>query len=418
MSRWHDAFIAQQPAQKVKEALRLLESSKSDGLGSNDMAAYARLLKALKVILTRFENLDPELYHQNTWANIGPWSLNLQNYATTFSQSPNPNALNNANSMADEILGVLRPGERQASDEIVKAVAEAAHSFQTKITEELEQIRNGVANEKAAVTSITESIDSEHTRLNGLSTLIEQQKGRLDQSIAAYQKQFSDAETGRSNTFASDSKKRFDDFELLLKTKEDEARKYQENQKQIFDRFFDALEKKSDDHLHRLQTRQKEVNQIFGAIGASSFAGHFKNTADIEHIAADRLRWIALASMGAMIAVAGITFYHSLRHDITAHIFAFRLATSVVILIPAIYAAQESGKHRDRENALRKMHLELASIDAYLVLLPEPQRNEIKAKMTEKFFGRDEPKDKEEPVSKHALFDLLSFAVKNSTKAK
>ena len=418
MSRWNDVFSAQQPVERVKEALRLLESAKADKLTGDDLPNYARLLKAVKIILACLQNLDPELYHQNAWANIGTWSTNLQNYANNFAQSPNPGALNSANTMADELLAYLRPNERQEADVLLASVSEAATLFQTKIAEELLQIRKSVADEKAAVSTITKLIDGEKARLDGLAALIEQQKGRLDQSIATYQQQFTTAETNRSNTFVSDSKKRADDFQQLLKTKEDEAKKFQDAQKVHGEKFFDELHRKSDQHLNRLKTREEEVDRIFGAIGSASFAGHFKNTADTERSTADWLRIVALCLMAAMIIVAGVAFYFSIMHDVSWHTFAFRLGTAIVIAIPAIYAAQESSKHRDRENGLRKTHLELASIDAYLVLLPEAQRNEIKAKLTEKFFGREEPKEKEEAVSKHALFDLLSSVVKNLTKAK
>jgi len=62
--------------------------------------------------------------------------------------------------------------------------------------------------------------------------------------------------------------------------------------------------------------------------------------------------------------------------------------------------------------------LELSAIDAYLVLLPEQQRNEIKGKLTEKFFGVAEPKHEGETVTKKDLFGMLSNAVNNLTKGK
>src|SRR5438270_9795424 len=99
-------------------------------------------------------------------------------------------------------------------------------------------------------------------------------------------------------------------------------------------------------------------------------------------------------------------------------LFTFRFATSVVLLIPALYAARESAKHRAREGRLRKSHLELASIDAYLALLPEDKRNELKEKLTEKFFGQAEPVEKDEMVTGHALLNVIEIAIKNLTSGK
>jgi hypothetical protein len=120
-----------------------------------------------------------------------------------------------------------------------------------------------------------------------------------------------------------------------------------------------------------------------------------------------------------MIVVGGISFYQSFEHpELDWKVFAFRLATVFVIAIPAIYAAQESSKHRRREQQNRKVQVELASIDAYLVQLPEPKRHELKEKLTEKFFGQPDSPEKDDSVTRHQLFDLLSDALKNLTKAK
>lgn len=62
--------------------------------------------------------------------------------------------------------------------------------------------------------------------------------------------------------------------------------------------------------------------------------------------------------------------------------------------------------------------MELASIDAYLVQLPEAKRHELKEKLTEKFFGQPDSPERDEPVTRHQLFDLLSDVLKTLTKAK
>jgi predicted DNA-binding protein YlxM (UPF0122 family) len=62
--------------------------------------------------------------------------------------------------------------------------------------------------------------------------------------------------------------------------------------------------------------------------------------------------------------------------------------------------------------------LELTAIDAYLVLLPEQQRNEIKGKLAEKFFGVPEIHEKTETVSKKDLFSLIKMVVSDLTKGK
>lgn len=109
---------------------------------------------------------------------------------------------------------------------------------------------------------------------------------------------------------------------------------------------------------------------------------------------------------------------YSIGHETDWRVFAFRLGTVIVLAVPAVYAANESSKHRERERLNRKVHLELASIDAYLVLLPEDQRNRIKGNLAEKFFGVPVLKEKADEVSQKDLFGIISTVVNNLTKGK
>ncbi len=417
MSIWRSGFDGQQLIQKIKESSRLLDSAKTDKLNTNDLANYARLLKVVKVIAAQLEHLDPELYQSNIWASIGQQMTALQNQINTFAQNSQPGFLNNANATADQLLGNLRPIERNMADD-VKAIVEAVRSYQVKISEELEESRKILDDEKVAAKAINKSIEDQNARLKELTTSIEQQKGRLDNSIAKYQEQFMATENGRATAFINDSKRRADEFNQFLKITDDDAKKLQEGNKKQFEEFYKSINVEGEQHLQRLKHREEEIDRIFGAIGSSAFAGHFKKTADDERLAANWLRRGAFFLMVIMVGVAGFSFYLSVKYEVNLHTFIFRFGTMIVIAIPAVYAAQESSKHRDRENLLRKVQLELASIDSYLVLLPETQRNEIKAKLTEKFFGREEPREKEEAVSKHALFELMSSVLKNLTKVK
>ena len=190
--------------------------------------------------------------------------------------------------------------------------------------------------------------------------------------------------------------------------------------KEQFEEDVDKRKAQSGEHLAFLKEREKQVNEIFGAIGSASLAGHFKRTADEQDAPPNRYRLIALGLMLGTVAIAVITFYHTLRQAAPDwKLFGFRLATSLVLLIPALYAARESAKHRAREARLRKSHLELASIDAYLILLPEEKRSEIKEKLTEKFFGQAEPVEKDlEMVTGHALLNVIEMAMKNLTSGK
>ena len=53
----------------------------------------------------------------------------------------------------------------------------------------------------------------------------------------------------------------------------------------------------------------------------------------------------------------------------------------------AAYAGHESSKHREQSRVYRQVELQLASLDAYLVTLPEQKQDEIREHLADRFFG-------------------------------
>jgi len=418
MSRWNSTFEAQQANQLVQQCLTSLESVKLDGLSAQDLTEYSRLLKVLKVLASRFSKLDPELFNLNTWGNLPNWLTSVNVHINNFVQNHNIGHLHHANNFADNVLDLFRPLDTGATVKELKSLADANTVFQKKIIEELQSVRARAEEAKKQLDSLSAAISQAKARLDENNQVIQQQKTRLDQSIAEFQKQFSSAQDSRAKDFAAELKKHSDEFFKQAKLFEIQSNGATSQRKQEYDAFFEDIHKQSDAHLDFLKTREDEVNKIFGTIGSTAFAGNFKTTADNEANAANLWRWIALGLMAAMIAVGGYAFYYSIGHETDWRVFAFRLGTVIVLAVPAVYAANESSKHREREKLNRKVHLELASIDAYLVLLPEDKRNTIKGNLAEKFFGVPVLKEKGDEVTQRDLFGVLSNVLNNLTKGK
>ncbi|HWV98766.1 MAG TPA: hypothetical protein VNZ64_03635 [Candidatus Acidoferrum sp.] len=395
-----------------------LQAAKVEGLSPQGLAEYSRLLKIFKILAARVSTVDPELFNVNTWANFPTWLNEAHNNLKNFAQNANVAHLQNANSAVDHLLGVLRPLDAGATTEEFKAIAEANAVFQQKIVEELERVKARSNEIKAHLDSLSKAATETKMRLEENNQVIQQQKGRLDQSIAEYQKQFSEAQEKRTKDFADAIKKNSDEFARQTKSFDAQASEAATRRQEQYKAFLGTTQEASTSHIEFLRKREEEVNKIFGAIGSTSFAGNFKATADNEAGAANLWRWIALGLMAAMIVVAGYAFYFSIGHETDWRVFAFRLGTVIVLAIPAAYAGNESSKHRERERLNRKVHLELASIDAYLVLLPEDQRNKIKGNLAEKFFGLPILANKADEVSQKDLFGLISTVVSNLTKGK
>ena len=407
MTPWQHAFENHQFAQKLDGILASLDGASLEGLDAAQVEQFARLVKALKFIRARLKSIDPELVSQTSLNNIGGWITNVVTQVQNFSSSRSFGHIQSANTTVDSVLDLARAFRTTARDH-EQVVASATSSFRDKAIEEIQRVRAEREGTETELAQQNEGIAKIRTALAESNRVIEQQKGRVDQSIAEFQKQFSGAEANRSKEFTS----------AVTKVSEQVTKQIAEFKEQ-FEQDVKDRKARGDEHLSFLKDREKQVNEIFGAIGSASLAGHFKKTADEQEKTANRYRLFALVLMVCMVGIAAITFYHTLQqHTPDWRLFGFRLATSLVLLIPALYAARESSKHRAREARLRKSHLELASIDAYLALLPEDKRNELKEKLTEKFFGQAEPVETDEAVTGHALLNVIEMAIKNLTSGK
>ena len=419
MTPWKQNFESQKGLEHVRAATESLSNATTEGLNEDAVGQYARLVKVLKVLEQRFSGLDPELFPTGSWANFNSWLADVRSNAEHFRQNKNPGHLQNANNSLDGVLKILRPIDLGMPPEGIIGISDAATAYQRHANADLEGLRRAIGEASSALEHFRNELNQSKARLDQNNQTIEQQKSRLDQSIAEFQKQFSQTEATRSSEFSAALARINKDSSELQDTLKRQAQDALDRRKADYEAFLAAEKQASDANKTFLKTRENEVNEIFGAIGSSSLSGHFKKTADDDCKAANRFRWISLSLMSAMVVVGGLAFYQSLKHpEISWQVFAFRLGTTLVLALPAIYAAQESAKHREREKANRKLQLELASIDAYLALFPQAKQFEIKEKLTEKFFGKADLPTADEPVTKHALFELLSSVLKNVTKPK
>jgi hypothetical protein len=418
MSRWKSNFESQQALQKAQSVLDVLqgEKLKSASIPPPAKEEYDRAVKVLKLIEGRLSTLDPELFHLNHWGNFGTWLNQAKAQADAFSGNQNAGHIQSLNGYLDEILSVLKPIDGKFSDKEITAITDVSERFNQKFLGVLEQTRKKAEEIQKQYDSLSAEISQGKARLDKNDQVIESQKTRLDTSIAEFQKQFSTAQETRNLEFQkllTQLKTAADDQSKAILENSNTA---SESRKTEWNNFLAGSKKTNDEHLEFLKKRKKEVDEIFGAIGQAALAGNFNETANKEKQAADGWRKIAFGFMVSMGVVAVAAFVSTFVKSPDWESFLFRIGTAFIIAVPAFYAANESSKHRNREKLIRKNFLELSAIDAYLVHLPEQERNKIKGELSEKFFGVPEVHEKTESVSKKDLLSLLEKLIKDFTK--
>lgn len=430
MSTWSDAFSKSNIASNSKEADRLLGETNREGLTPIQAGHLMRLHKVIKAFALRMEAADPDCFTMEAVQHFGGLTTGILTNVRNFRSNRNFGHIDNANSQADQILNFGRAWTGGTNPEEVKALPSIANDLINQAREEVASVNKTAEETKSALNGLRGSIVASEKKVAELGQTIDQQKGRLDTAIAEFQKQFSDTESKRVAAAAAQLATFLDDQAKALRAIDERGRAATNEMTteagKAFDSYLAQLRSELTEAIKLRQTsaeevatRKGQIDMIFGAIGSSSMSGRFAQSANADRSAADLFRWIAIGLMGVMLGAAVATYIYSLYHpEGEWRIFALRLSLSVIVLIPAIYAAQESSRHRRREQQHRKVEVELASIDAYLALLPKDKADELKAKLTDRFFGRDDVPEKSDEVTKHALFEILKDVVNNLTKAK
>jgi hypothetical protein len=411
MSSWTVNFSNQRILETLKESAALLSSlALPTEISSDARDNFLRLQKVTQALASRFEAIDPDLLSSEIINSIGPEAAallaNLQAYLSNTSYSH----IDSANMHADRIVSYSRAITATPVLSDVGAIIATAANFNQQSSALILEAKNKVL-------ELNAQFEPLRAKLAETVSTVDAQKSRLDQAIEIIQKQVSTAENQRSIEHLEALKAINQDALDQQKRRADEFKLEAEAREKVFETIETSRRSVEDEHLVYLARKRTEVDEIFGAIGSSTRAGHFLNSANVDAAAANELRRTALWLMMAMVIAASATYIHSLYSPtLDWKLFGFRLGTTIIFAIPAVYAAQESSKHRQKERQARKLFLELASIDAYLSLLPKLKQDEIKEKFTEKFFGREEPIEKEEKISKHALLKMLERMVRSATR--
>jgi hypothetical protein len=408
MSRWSDAFENQQGVEKTRKVLTALNGASTDDLSGADRAEFDRAVKVLPLLEARFSTLDPEIFSLDTWNRIAHF-LNVmvsqvQQMPATSRQALAGGVLSNINSSVDEILKVVGPIDIKFSPVEAKSLTGALTVFREKADEETKSVKKQADDIRRLCDAFADQIAQAKIRLTENDKTIASQKGRLDEAITAFQKQFSDAQEARRVEF--------------LKALTDLGSKFKDEfdkEKDGWTEMLAGFKSMCAADVEHIERRKSAVDDLFGAIGSAALGGNFNQIANDEKEFANRWRVIAFGFFCAMGVVAVISFALTFTAKPDWHTFLFRLGTVIVLSIPAVYAANESSKHREREKVIRKNFLELSAIDAYIVHLPIDKQNEIKGKLSEKFFGVPEPPRKGEPVSTKSWLSFVEKLVKDVT---
>lgn len=286
---------------------------------------------------------------------------------------------------------------------------ETFEEVQAEMAEAVREAQKSVESLQASANSTDQRFQDAEGRLAELVQEIQSQKARLDQALTQHSEAFTKAEQERVSQFSQTEQSRLAEFNQA-----------QQERRAQFDSLLDDWRKQANEklaeHTDRLTQLERESTQqsekllsevqaqldkaveIVGTIVNTTMSGNYQDIANREYRNGWIMRSTAIAAflgMGVMIVWAASSINFG-ENGVDWTTVAFRISLGAAFLIPGIYCAKEASRHWDAEKHNRRITLELAALDPFLVNLDEPKRKEIIEKKADEYFGRNTVPDDEE----------------------
>jgi hypothetical protein len=304
-----------------------------------------------------------------------------------------PNAVNNINSALTYIKNFPIPyakGDLNFSKSIVQ--------FQKTVEEKLNQTENQKNELETKIEALKLDLESKQTELSQIETKISTKEKEIESLTTNFQSQFDTSNTAFSKQVADDRTT----FRAEIDT----------------DR--EKIKTDTDGIIKDLERKLNDANKLVNVIGNVGVTGNYQIIANEHKKTADNWRTIAIVFMCILSGLLIFSIWKIGDIDYDWHKAIIRIIASAILIYPATYASRESGKHRKIENLNRKLELELSSISPFIEILDETKKQEIKAKLVEKYFGNntslDSDGDKNENISASMLETIVKLVTSITKK--
>lgn len=409
MNQWRKQY-EDHPLHKELEAVNNLLKAKS--LKTTDetiLDSFNRLVVVVRTFSGFVRSLNPECTVKEFLDNLHAPLSQLRPQLENFINSENASHLQNANNQADQLVQRMPPF---ALPETAALHADAVNALTTAVEGLIASLTDQSKSTSDELQKLRSDAKASDERLAQLDKTIETQKARLDTAIAEFQKQFSETEATR--------RKQIEATEQNFKTQFDQFKEKITNdinilidaQKTEMSNLSTQLNESGKKIISDMESKKDAAAKVLDVSTNVAVSGGYGKYAAQEKVAAEVLRVIALIFMCALIYGAYKTIEVALHvTSIDWKLLSIRAITTFTLAIPAFYAVRESNKHRIAEHRYRKMQLELAAIDPYLELLDKEKREQIKVKLSERFFAQPEISDSTAGVDAGSLLDIIKQVI-------
>ena len=288
----------------------------------------------------------------------------------------------------------------------------------------------GVAPKVSASGKLGEIIDDTRSRSQNAIMALEKEKEALGQQIVALTAQVTAQDLRLSElTLAVETQKK--EAVAVTAVVTGEYAKTDQELRALFKTSAEAMASEYKDfqkvtlvaaetHLQVLADKESEAKKIVQVVGNIGVTGNYQKIAQLESAVADNWRYATIGFFGTGVALAIIAFVvHLLQgsNPENGWTFAMRFVTAIAIAAPAFYTARESARHRTNADRARQRELELASLGPFIEMMPPDQKDSIRSKLVERYFGSPvESHDAKQPFDTKDAIELVKVTMDGAVK--
>lgn len=382
LAEWKNRIVSERP-----ENLR--------DLSDEARFAYLRLRFVLRHLRNKLETMNPFLLNYPSLNNIKNQIDKIKPHWEQYRQNPAEqwNQLDNhVDSLASNLQSLPVVTDSGWTDEFDDLI---------------EEMHGEIARSGKTVDGLMQKADQTDAKyeqvrqnLDGLESEIKAQKQRLDDMLTQHSSAFTKSEEDRAARFTKSEEDRAakitqsqeekkDEYDSLVNGWDDDVETLISNSSKRFEEFDTTVRNSAQELSDKIQGKLDEAVKIVGTIVTTTMSGNYKNIANREFWSAWFMRGTALVFFSIMIYTifTAISAFHFEENGIDWRAAALRLSLSFVFLIPGVYCARESARHWSAEKTNRRLALELAALDPFLVSLEPDKKKAVIEKKADEYFG-------------------------------
>ena len=396
MSRWKDEFEAHPIHQTLLSVRKCLDTEVVEP-SSSLIAEKRRLLKILDLIDEALSGLDPEVVPSTILNGINSHMTqqNFWNQVNAFKANADASHLTNANAQIDSLLPTIYQlfglQRNKASIKLNKSTEKSFEDFTNTVDLKSGELTESVNNLKIELAATSKKQATLNTQMDQLAS---EHAAKVTEWGVEFSNQ-QDARTEASEKLEASREEIFNEWFDTFKSENDGKAKQTiaNSQKQLTDHF-EGYQSTTEELLTDAQKRHTQILELHGLVAGDGVVAGYVNNAESEKQAANFWRWAAFAFIGATAAWLAYAYNADVSPVSDATTILGRMAKIVpltaIFLYGAVYASKQSSFHRNNEKQTRWFALEVKAIDPFIASLDDEQQKQLKEKLTERIFGRND----------------------------